>query len=77
MCQGQPGMGWASSWRQDFWRVMETMHPDARRRFERQGPIYPLARALFIGAAMKLGLSIEYAAYILEQVHCAIVEAEG
>ena len=56
---------------------MDEMHPDARRRFERQGPIYPLARALFIGAAMRLGLSTQYAAYIMEQVHRAVVEAEA
>ena len=75
MCQGQPGTGWRSSWREDFWRVMEAMHPEARRIFERHGPIDPRARSLFIGGAMNLNLDIRYSAFIMEQVHQAIVES--
>ena len=58
---------WQKTWREDYDRVLCAMSNGERLALRRWSLYSPLGRQVFVKAAARLALDIEYDAYIMEQ----------
>ncbi len=58
---------WRNTWREDFDRVLCVMSERERLALRRWGFVSPPGRRVFVDAADRLALDIEYDTYIMEQ----------
>ena len=59
---------WRKTWREDLDRVLRAMSKQERLALGRWGLSSSQGRRVFVDAADRLALDIEYDAYIMEQV---------